>query len=120
MPCAAPSNAPPGHAEEAGSDLLAALQALADPSRLKIVGLLGEREQCVCHLTEALDVKQSTISHHVSVLKRARLVVDRRDEKDARWTYYSLSPTARDLGTRIASLLDPGDTNPTPADCSNR
>ncbi len=101
-------------------DLVPVLQALADPSRLKIVHLLREREQCVCHLTEALDVKQSTISHHMAVLKRAGLVVDRRDEKDARWTYYSLSPLAAEMGKQISSLLDVSDVNPTPADCSDR
>ncbi len=59
------------------------------------MALLREREQCVCHLTEALDVKQSAVSHRTAVLKRAGLVVDRRDETDARWVYYSLylSPT---------------------------
>lgn len=119
MPSSAPTGILNGPAEEAGSDLLTVLQAMADPSRLKIVGLLREREQCVCHLTEVLDVKQSTISHHVSVLKRAGLVVDRRDEEDARWTYYSLSPAARGLGTRIASLLDTADVDLAPADCSN-
>lgn len=106
--------------EETTVDLLPILQALADPSRLKIVRLLREREQCVCHLTESLDVKQSTISHHMAVLKRAGLVADRRDDKDARWVYYSLCPDARGLGMRIASLLDTADVTPTPADCSNR
>ncbi len=110
-----------GHpTEEVTLDLLPVLQALADPSRLKIVRLLREREQCVCHLTEALDVKQSTISHHISVLKRAGLVVDRRDEKDARWTYYSLSPSAVVLGRGIASLLDSSFADPAPADCTGR
>ncbi len=118
MPCRVSDCAPPHAVEEAGPDLLAALQALADPSRLKIVRLLREREQCVCHLTEALDVKQSTISHHMAVLKKARLVVDRRDEKDARWVYYSLSSSTVELGRQISSLLDTSNVNPTPADCS--
>ncbi|HEX2988929.1 MAG TPA: metalloregulator ArsR/SmtB family transcription factor [Chloroflexota bacterium] len=110
-----------GHSQtEVAPDLLPALQALADPSRLKIVHMLHEREQCVCHLTEALDLKQSTISHHLSVLKKAGLVVDRRDKKDARWSYYSLSPKAVVLGQRIAALLDAGSVDPTPADCSGR
>jgi DNA-binding transcriptional ArsR family regulator len=103
--------------EETTLDLLPVLQALADPSRLRIVRLLREREQCVCHLTEALDVKQSTISHHMSVLKRAGLIVDRRDEKDARWVYYSLSPSARETGRRLADLVDGSAADPVRADC---
>jgi ArsR family transcriptional regulator len=104
-------------AEEAGSDLLLVLQALAEPSRLRIIQLLREREQCVCHLTEALDVKQSTISHHMSVLKKAGLVVDRRDEKDARWVYYSLAPSTREMGRQLADLLDCSAADPTRANC---
>jgi len=120
MPCSVSGRVQEHSEDGATLDLLPVLQALADPSRLKIVRLLRQREQCVCHLTEALDVKQSTISHHVSVLKRAGLVVDRRDERDARWTYYSLSPSAALLGREIASLLDHTGANPAPADCSGR
>src|SRR5512141_912968 len=112
MLCPVPSDVL-GHSEEVHADLLAVLQALADPSRLKIVRLLREREQCVCHLTEALDVKQSTISHHVAVLKRAGLVVDRKDPKDGRWVYYSLAPSAQEAGRRLADLLDVSSADPT-------
>jgi ArsR family transcriptional regulator len=120
MSCSACAGSPTSADEEPERYLLAGLQALADPSRLRIVTLLRERERCVCHLVEALDVKQSTISHHMSVLKRAGLVVDRRDEKDARWTYYSLSPSAVRLGRGIVSLLDAAGVDPAPADCSGR
>ncbi|MBI3929925.1 MAG: winged helix-turn-helix transcriptional regulator [Armatimonadetes bacterium] len=120
MSCAAPYRSERTQAEETGRDLLPVLQALADPSRLKIVSMLREHEQCVCHLTEALDLSQGTVSHHMAVLKRAGLVVDRRDEKDGRWTYYSLAPAALGLGRRVADLLDPSSGDPTPADCSNR
>lgn len=117
MVCRASDWSPAPPAEEVGSELLAVLQALADPSRLRIVHLLREREQCVCHLTEALDVKQSTISHHMSVLKKAGLVVDRRDEKDARWVYYSLAPSTREMGQRLADLLDGSSADPTRVSC---
>ncbi len=118
MTCRVSDCSAPGYpAEEAGSDLLAALQALADPSRLKIVRLLRRREQCVCHLTEALDVKQSTVSHHMAVLKKAGLVVDRRDETDARWVYYSLAPSARETGQRLADVLDASAADPARAVC---
>jgi len=120
MTCSSPTVPLNGGAQRSAEWLLAALQALADPSRLRIVELLREREQCVCHLTEILDLKQSTISHHLSVLKRAGLVADRRDTKDARWVYYSLSPSAAAIGREIATLLDVAGVDPTPADCSRR
>lgn len=62
--------------------------ALADPIRLKIVGLLGEGERCVCDLTEALDTAQSLLSFHLKTLKDAGVVTDRRE---GRWNYYSLN-----------------------------
>lgn len=117
MPCVVPNCAPSRTETDTEPELLVVLHALADASRLRIVRLLREREQCVCHLTEALDVKQSTISHHMSVLKKAGLVVDRRDEKDARWVYYSLAPSSSKVGQRLADLLDASAADPTRAAC---
>ena len=54
-------------------DLEPALKALADPVRLLIFQMLRQREQCVCHLTEATGLSQGTVSHHMGVLKKAGL-----------------------------------------------
>jgi ArsR family transcriptional regulator len=95
-----------------------ALQSLADPVRLRIVRLLTESEQCVCHLTETLGLSQGTVSHHVGLLKRAGLVLDRRD---ARWTYYRLDPEAAGrLREALAGLLDTTRCDSTPARCHAR
>ena len=102
-------------ASGADEALWVALQALADPVRLHIVRLLRQREQCVCHLTETLALSQGTVSHHVGVLKRAGLILDRRD---ARWTYYRLDPEAAlRLRESLAELLDTTKADSTPADC---
>lgn len=66
-------------------------KALADPSRLKIVKLLKEGELCACELTIALSNSQSTVSHHLSVLKNAGLIKER---KDGKWSYFRLSDGA--------------------------
>jgi ArsR family transcriptional regulator, arsenate/arsenite/antimonite-responsive transcriptional repressor len=98
--------------------LWTALAALADPVRLRIVRLLGQREQCVCHLTEVFGLSQGTVSHHIGVLKRAGLVLDRRD---ARWTYYRLDPeTTNRLRDSLAELLDVTRADSTLADCCGR
>ena len=60
---------------ERQQDLAGVFQALADPTRLAILELLRGRDQCVCHLVEALNLKQSLISHHIGLLRRAGLVV---------------------------------------------
>lgn len=81
------------------------LQALADPIRLRVVRLLREREQCVCHLTAVLGVSQATVSHHMAILRRAGLVADRRD---AHWTYYRLAgDSVAVLGQALVELLAP-------------
>ncbi|MEE8577613.1 MAG: metalloregulator ArsR/SmtB family transcription factor [candidate division Zixibacteria bacterium] len=65
-------------------------KALSDPTRLRIVALLVRNELCVCDLTEVLGLPQPTISRHMSLLKAARLVSDRREGK---WVHYQLTET---------------------------
>jgi ArsR family transcriptional regulator len=64
------------------------LKAISDPLRLKILHLLKNGELCACHIDSALNKPQSTISHHLSLLKKANLLNWR---KEGKWTYYSLS-----------------------------
>lgn len=66
-------------------------KALADPNRLKIIKLLKEGELCACELTIALSSSQSTVSHHLSVLKSTGLVKER---KEGKWSYFRLSEGA--------------------------
>lgn len=72
-------------------------KALADETRLEIVGLLAaaKGELCACDIERHFDVTQSTISHHLRMLRDAGLVdVERRGT----WAYYSLHP-------KISTLL---------------
>jgi DNA-binding transcriptional ArsR family regulator len=59
--------------------LLEFFKAMADESRLKIVGLLAAGERNVQELAAALDLKEPTVSHHLAVLKRLGLVTARAD-----------------------------------------
>lgn len=100
------------------TELASRVKALADPTRLAIVTLLARREHCVCDLLTALRLPQSTCSHHLGVLKRAGLIRARQDERDGRWTYYSLDTSATEtLHGALAALLEPGSFDPTPAYC---
>lgn len=70
-------------------DTLAALfQALADPTRLRILGLLLTGEVCVCHIHESLRIPQPKASRHLAYLRRAGLVDTRRERL---WVYYRLA-----------------------------
>ncbi|WP_245533224.1 ArsR/SmtB family transcription factor [Desulfovibrio oxyclinae] len=62
-------------------------KALGHGARLKMVCMLVEGEQCVCKLQEAVGLDMSTVSRHLSVLKRAGVVSSRRQ---GNWQYYSL------------------------------
>lgn len=54
-------------------------KALAHPTRLAILCLLGEGEVCVCELEPALGLRQANISQHLAILRRANLVTSRRE-----------------------------------------
>jgi DNA-binding transcriptional ArsR family regulator len=64
------------------------LKALADGTRLKMLGLLSVREMCVCELTVALDLTQPTASHHLNILKNVGLITDR---KEGKWIFYKVA-----------------------------
>lgn len=57
------------------------LKALGEPTRLKIVRLLGERELCVCELEALLEMSQPRVSQHIKVLKNAGVIKERKDRQ---------------------------------------
>lgn len=63
-------------------------KALADETRLRILGLLGVREMCVCEVMVALGLTQPTASHHLGLLENAGLVKAR---KEGKWVFYSIA-----------------------------
>jgi len=78
--------------------------ALSDETRLQLLELLRDGEQCVCDLTDALDAAQSRLSFHLKTLKDAGFVTDR---KQGRWVYYALNPQALDGVAEFVSELRP-------------
>jgi len=72
-------------------DLVQLFQALADPTRLRILNLLAAGELCVCYFVEILGDPQPKISRHLAYLRRAGVVDARRDGK---WIHYSLAEPA--------------------------
>jgi ArsR family transcriptional regulator len=67
------------------------LKALADPNRLRIFDLLMQGDSCNCELKEKLGLPSNLLSHHLRVLRQARLVCSRRDAIDGRWIYYAVN-----------------------------
>ena len=54
-------------------------KVLMHPTRLAILDVLRDGEQCVCHMEALFDLRQAHISQHLMVLRDAGLVTDRRD-----------------------------------------
>ena len=64
-------------------------KALADRTRLRILGLLSAGEVCVCDIHGSLDLPQPTVSRHLAYLRKSGLVEGR---KDGLWVHYRLAP----------------------------
>lgn len=63
-------------------DMVAFCKALGDETRQRILQILQtDGEKCVSELVDAFNVSQPTISHHLSFLKQANLVLSRREGK---------------------------------------
>jgi DNA-binding transcriptional ArsR family regulator len=105
-PAAEASDVPAAQVEDPrkGAELIApaaalrlakVFKSLSDPTRLRIISLVADREFCVKDLTTALEMEQSTISHQLRDMRRAGLVSFRRQ---GRHVFYRLDdPHVRSL-----------------------
>lgn len=89
-------------AVKASASVERALLALSEPTRVRLIALLGEGETCVCHLVTALELPQPVVSRHLGVLRRAGLVAARRD---GRWMWYRLVPSASRLARALVDAV---------------
>jgi len=67
--------------------LVAAAKAVAHPTRLRILAMLQSGEMCVCQLSAILQAAASTVSGHLTDLRRSGLVVER---KVGKLVFYSI------------------------------
>jgi ArsR family transcriptional regulator len=84
------------------NDLVLMGKAFADPSRVRIVLALREKELCVCELCDALRMRQSTLSTHLQVIRKAGLVSAR---KQGKWMYYAIAPAANQLVSALGEFF---------------
>jgi len=74
-------------------ELALLLKAVADPVRLQLLSLIragDPQESCVCDLTEAVDLSQPTVSHHLKVLVEAGLLTR---ERRGSWAWFAIVPS---------------------------
>ena len=87
------------------TDLEALFKALADVTRLRILGLLLDGEVCVCHIHESLKISQPKASRHLAYLRRAGLVETRRD---GLWVHYRMTTLSDPVLKAIATTISQG------------
>jgi ArsR family transcriptional regulator len=63
-------------------------KALADKTRLRILGLLFKRNLCVCEIMDILGMTQSRISRHLGILKQVGFI---EEERRGRWVVYRIT-----------------------------
>ena len=63
-------------------------KALSDPNRIRIIKMLSERELCMCEVREMLNLSNSTVSKHLTILRDANLLLD---SKDGKWVNFQLN-----------------------------
>jgi ArsR family transcriptional regulator len=83
-------------------DIAEILKLLSDPTRLRIIMVLGKKELCVCQLMGVLEVSQSLVSKNLHLLDNARFLSER---KDGKLVFYSLRKDMPLAHRRLISLL---------------
>lgn len=80
------------------------LKALSDPTRLKIVQLLNQKQAlCVCDIVSELDQPQPTISRHLNQLKQIGIL---ESERKGTWIWYSISQELPSWGKAVIGALE--------------
>ncbi len=92
------------------------LKAMAHPSRLAMLEALAGGERCVCELQKLVGSDISTVSKHLSVMKAAGLVEDR---KEGLWVHYRLRcPCVLEFMRCIEAVLEGETVKDDKASCS--
>src|SRR3954467_14474663 len=103
--CCAPLAREPLTGEQA-VELARVFKAMGDPVRLRLLSLIASHEggeACVCDLTDVFDLTGPTISHHLKVLREARLI---SGERRGTWVYYRVLPAALRQVSALVALDD--------------
>ncbi|MGI6499079.1 MAG: ArsR/SmtB family transcription factor [Oscillospiraceae bacterium] len=83
-------------------EFLRVFRAFSDENRLRVLELLCSGEKCACTLLADLNISQSTLSHHMSILCKSGIVKSRRV---GRWNYYTIDQEGCEYGSRLLHAL---------------
>ena len=82
--------------------LVKRFKALSDPNRIRILKMLEVRHMCVCEITSVLGLATSTVSKHLSILRDAGFIVDK---KNGKWVEYEYRPINDNITNQIRIVL---------------
>ncbi len=77
-------------------------KALSDEKRIDILQMIKDGEKCACFLIEKLDIAQSKLSYHMSILCKCGIV---NAKVSGKWTYYSINKDGIELAKSILDSL---------------
>ena len=84
------------------NELQRVFRAFSDESRIRVLELLCDGEQCACILLDDMKISQPTLSHHMKILCKSGIVKSRRV---GRWNYYSINEDGCKYGIELLNLL---------------
>jgi len=80
-------------------------KALSEEARLRILSVLFQRELCVCEIEDILQLTQSNVSRHLTILKNVGIL---KSYKNAQWIYYSISEEFKSDNEELYQYLEMG------------
>ncbi|MFI3237706.1 MAG: autorepressor SdpR family transcription factor [Lachnospiraceae bacterium] len=86
------------------------MRALSDPTRREILNLLRQNVLTAGEIVERFDISNASISHHLSILKQAGLILD---DKRGKYIYYEINTTVLDEILEWFQILRGGNTHET-------
>jgi ArsR family transcriptional regulator len=86
-------------------NLVKAIKALSDETRIRIINLMAERECCVCEVVQAMEISQTRASRNLGMLHDAGFLKLR---KEGLWSLYSLDKDS--LPEHLVKLVEAVET----------
>ncbi len=77
---------------------LVTMKAFSDINRLRVLAMLRQSERCACELLADLNIRQSTLSHHMKILCDSGIV---DSWVEGRWTHYRISKEGSDRALEL-------------------
>ncbi len=84
-------------------NLVKIFKALSDPQRIRILKMLEIKALCVCEIADVLQLANSTVSKHLSILRDIDLILDK---KEGKWVNYSLNLNNAEYKKRLRPLIN--------------